>query len=267
LIIAIAPNGARKTKADHPALPMTAPELAETAATCLEAGASMIHLHVRNKDGGHTLDADTYRQATRAIRDAVGNDIIVQVTSEAVGIYGPEAQMAMVRDVKPEAVSLAIREIVPDAAHESGAGEFLHWMYREHISPQYILYSDDDVLRFQDLIRRGVIPGDRHFVLFVLGRYSAGQISSPDDLLPFLGVKGSGMEWAVCAFGPRESACVLMAAALSGHARVGFENNLYLSNGSEAPDNAALVTQVADGAALLGRPVADADTARAILNA
>ncbi len=262
LIISVAPNGARKLKADHPALPLTPEELAATAVACREAGAALIHLHVRDREGRHTLDAPSYRTAIAAIRKAVGQDIIIQATSEAVGMYAPEQQMAMVRDLKPEAVSLAIREIIPDAAAEPAAGEFLAWMGREGIAPQYILYSDQDVERFQDLRRRGLIPGDRHFVLFVLGRYSVGQTSDPTDLLPFLSVKDETMTWAVCAFGPRESACVLTAAALGGHARVGFENNLYLADGALAPDNAALVSQVAAGARLLGRPLADADTAR-----
>lgn len=265
LIITIAPNGARKTRADHPTLPMTPSEIADTAATCRDAGAGMIHLHVRDREGRHTLDPDAYRAAMWAIKEAVGEGVIIQVTSEAVGMYTAEAQMAMVREVRPEAVSLAIREIVPDAAHESAAGEFLAWLYKERICPQYILYSPEDIARFRDLVRRGVVPGEHHFVLFVLGRYTVGQTSRPEDLLPFLTVKDADWIWAVCAFGPRENACVLTSAALGGHARIGFENNFYLSNGQLAPNNAALVAQVKAGAALLGRPVADAATAREML--
>ena len=61
IAIAVAPNGGRKTKADHPALPLTPAELAATAAECLEAGAAMIHVHVRDANGRHLLDADAYR--------------------------------------------------------------------------------------------------------------------------------------------------------------------------------------------------------------
>ena len=56
VVLTVAPNRGRKTKADHPALPLTADELAWTAAECLERGASMIHLHVRDADGQHCLD-------------------------------------------------------------------------------------------------------------------------------------------------------------------------------------------------------------------
>ncbi len=266
LVIAVAPNGARRVRADHQALPITPAEIAESAARCLEAGACMIHMHVRDRDGGHTLDTDAYRAATAAVRDAVGDDLIIQVTSEAVGLYLPEEQMAMVHEVRPEAVSMAIRELVPDEAHEAPAADFFAWLLRENIMPQYIVYSADEVARFADLRRRGVIPGDGVFVLYVLGRYKEGQVSEPIDLLPFLEVTGSmACHWAMCAFGPREGACAMMVTALGGHARVGFENNRYMNSGALAPDNAALVAQVAEGARLVHRPVADADAARQLL--
>ncbi|MFQ6018566.1 MAG: 3-keto-5-aminohexanoate cleavage protein [Kiloniellaceae bacterium] len=265
LILAVAPNGARKTRDDHPALPMTPTEIAACAAACVEAGAAMIHLHVRDRDGRHTLDARAYRAAIEAVRQATGDRLVIQATTEAVGVYGPEQQIAMVHEVKPEAVSLALREIVPDAAHEKPAAEFLAWLKAEGILPQYILYSDQDLARFDDLIARGVVPGGPQFALFVLGRYAAGQRSRPAELLPFLAANAAGHAWAVCAFGPRETACAVTAAALGGHVRVGFENNLYLPDGALAPDNAALVAAAAAGAASIGRPLADAAAARAIM--
>jgi uncharacterized protein (DUF849 family) len=261
-IIAVAPTGARKTKADHPALPITPSEIAATAAACREAGAALIHLHVRDRDGGHSLDADAYRAAIAAIREQVGADIVVQITTEAVGRYRPEEQMAVVREVRPEAASVVISEIVPDEAGEAAAADFFDWMLRERITPQFILFSDADVRRFLDLRRRGVVPGTSHFVLFVLGRYSRGQQSKPADLLPFVAAWPGEDDWAVCAFGARESACALTAAALGGHSRVGFENNIHLGDGSIAPDNAALVAQCRQGTVSIGRPVADAGYVR-----
>ena len=101
-------------------------------------------------------------------------------------------------------------------------------------------------------------------MLFVLGRYAAGQRSDPRDLLPFLNpLPDAGMHWSVCAFGPSESACVLTAAALGGHVRVGFENNLWLANGRLADDNAALVAQAHAGIKLTGRVAATAHEMRA----
>ena len=66
VVVTVAPNGGRKTKADHPALPLTADELARTAAECLERGASMIHLHVRDAEGRHSLDPEAYRATIAA---------------------------------------------------------------------------------------------------------------------------------------------------------------------------------------------------------
>ena len=265
LIVMIAPNGARRTKADHPALPILPGELAVTAALCRDAGASMIHLHVRDRDGGHSLELEAYRAAIAAIAEAVGDELVIQVTSEAVGLYGPEQQMAMVRELRPEAVSLALREIVPGRAWEAAAADFLAWLRAERIAPQYILHGPEEVARYQDLCDRGVIPGERHFLLFVLGKYDEGQEARPTELLAYLRALERPADWAVCAFGRHESACVMAAAALGGHVRVGFENNLYLSDGARAPDNAALVAQARKGAKLLGRPLADAEAARRML--
>lgn len=266
-ILMVAPNGARKTKADHPAVPIGPSEIAEEAVRCREAGASMLHLHVRQADGRHLLDAEAYKAATEAIRQAVGSDMVVQITTEAVGIYSPDEQMAVVREARPEAVSLAVREILPDEESLEQGAAFLAWLGKEHISPQYILYDAADVERFDALRKRGVIPGERAFVLYVLGRYSADQQSNPLDLLPFLGAATGGDIWAVCAFGARESACAAAALALGGHARVGFENNLLMADGGLARHNADLVSQARGAVGLAGRALAGADQVREILAA
>ena len=267
LILTVAPNGARRGKADHPAIPISPEEIGRCAAECADAGAAMIHLHVRDREGGHSLDADAYRAAIKAVKREAGKRIIIQATSEAVGLYAPAQQMAMVREVRPEAVSLAVRELVPNSAGEQEAAKFFAWLAAERILAQLILYSDEDVHRLDDLIARGVLAETQRFVLFVLGRYSAGQRSSPDDILPFLAANRRKYTWAMCAFGPMEAACAIAAAALGGHARVGFENNLYLPDGRVAPNNAALISPVVQGAVAMGRPVADADTAREIMAA
>ncbi|MFG1478744.1 3-keto-5-aminohexanoate cleavage protein [Xanthobacter sp. V4C-4] len=266
LILANAPNGATRTKADHPALPLTAPELAYAAAQALEAGAALIHVHVRDRDGRHLLDADAYRDATAAIRAAVGQRLVLQITSEAAGRYQAPEQMAVVRAARPEAVSLGLREIVPNAAAEAEAAPFFAWLRRERVLVQIILYSAGDVARYLDLKARGVLGEGQDFPLFVLGRYSDGQVSEPRDLLAFLAAAGAQVPlWSMCAFGRRENACALVAAGLGGHVRVGFENNLFAPDGTLAADNAAQLRRAAAGAQTLGRPLADADTARALM--
>jgi 3-keto-5-aminohexanoate cleavage enzyme len=266
LVVMVAPNGARRTKADHAALPITPSEIARAAARCAEAGASVLHVHVRDDDGRHTLDPGRYRAAIQAIRAAVGERIVVQITTEAVGRYAPGEQIEVVRELRPEAVSLALAELIPDAAAEAEAAALLDWLRRERIAPQYILYSPQEVAWFHDLRRRGVIPQRRPFALFVLGRYAERTEAQPPDVLPFLEAHtGTDCPWSLCAFGPREGACVLTAAGLGGQVRVGFENNLWLADGRLAASNAELVEQVTAGAKLVGREVADIATARAFL--
>jgi uncharacterized protein (DUF849 family) len=268
LMIAAAPNGARKTPRDHPALPVTADQLADTAATCQQAGAAMFHLHVRDAEGRHSLDPRHYARAIDAIRARVGDRLVIQATSESGGVYGPREQLDAMRALEPESVSLAVREAIGRAEDEAAAGEFLAWAGRQGVAVQYILYDRQDLARYRDLVARGVIPGKRHWLLFVLGSYAQGRDAEPRDLLEFVTADWPGeTPWMVCAFGPREAAAALTAAGLGGQVRVGFENNLQLPDGTTAPDNAALVANLAAAARALGRPPAGADALRARLHA
>jgi 3-keto-5-aminohexanoate cleavage enzyme len=265
LVVMVAPNGARRTKADHANLPITPSEIAREAERCCAAGASILHVHVRDGEGRHSLDPDLYRAAVDAVRQKLGERMVVQITTEAVGRYSPAEQIAAVRALRPEAVSIALAELMPDEAAVGQAAAFLDWLRREEIAPQYILYGPDQVVRFNDLRRRGVIPQRRPFTLFVLGRYAERTQAQPRDLVPYLAAHDALCPWAACAFGPREAACVLTAAGLGGHARIGFENNLWLADGGLAATNAQLVEQVSAGAGLLGREVADIRATRAFL--
>jgi len=244
ITIAVAPNGGRRTQADHPAIPITAAELALTARAALDEGAAMIHAHIRDGAGRHLLDADGYRNAIAAITKSTDDQLLIQITSEAVGRYAPAEQIAVVRAVRPEAVSLALRELVPDQTHENRFAEFLLWLKREHVIPQVILYTPADVARFADLERRGLIPWQNVPILFVLGIYGAARDSIPADLDPFLAAAVPA-HWMVCAFGRHEAECLVAAAQRGGHARVGFENNLSRPDGSLATDNAEQVRTLA----------------------
>ena len=125
VVLTVAPNGGRKTKADHPALPLAADELARTAAECLERGASMIHIHVRDAEGRHCLDPEAYRVTIAHICQEVGDRLVLQITSESIGRYSPDEQRAAVLKTNPEAVSLALRELAPEGAEEKDFGGFL----------------------------------------------------------------------------------------------------------------------------------------------
>jgi len=264
LIITVAPNGAYKQASDHAALPLTPGALAHEARRCRDLGTAMLHLHIRDAEGRHSLDVEGYREALRMVRAAVGDTLVLQVTSEAARIYRPAEQIAMVKALRPEAVSVALRELDQPEIGKAGLADFFGWLAREHVMTQVILYDVTDLRRWQALRAAGVLPDAPWFLLFVLGRYSATQTSSPRDLLPFLQAHSGPEPWAVCAFGAAEHTCVTTSACLGGHVRVGFENNLRLKDGSLAPHNGALVAQAAQAAACIGRPLATADDVRAL---
>jgi uncharacterized protein (DUF849 family) len=109
---------------------------------------------VRDAHGNHALDPDLYRSATAAIQRAVGDRLVIQMSSEAGGRYTPAEQIAAVRALRPESVSIALREIIPNTDAESDAAAFLAWVVAERIIPQFILYSVGDALRYNDFRRR-----------------------------------------------------------------------------------------------------------------
>ncbi len=239
--IMVAPNGARRNKADHPALPMTIGETVAAAVACRDAGADGLHAHVRDENGAHVLDAGRYRELLSEMRDKAP-EMSVQITTEAVGKYSPSEQRKLVRDVVPEAVSIAVREMVPNGETEE-AGRFYHWAREAGVAIQHILYSPEDLSGFYRLIEGGTIPGGSHQVLFVLGRYAEKQESVPADLNVFLTElrkcrEGLQLDWGVCAFGHQETDCLSYAVSQGGKARIGFENGLWNRDGSLAVDNA-----------------------------
>lgn len=266
LVVIAAPNGARLDKAGHPAVPLSATEIADCAVNLAAVGVSVLHLHVRDERGGHVLDATRYRAAMDAIRDRVADRLVLQVTTEAVGQYNRQQQMALVRELRPEAVSLALRELCPDADAEDDAGKFFRELAEMDVWPQYILYSAAEAARFEQLRQDGFFGAANPFALFVLGRYGDTLMGDPAELENFLATFEPGaFPWAVCCFGATEATAVQRASAAGGHVRIGFENNRTLPDGSVARDNAQLV------AAELGtlmrpdgpqRPIASVDWVR-----
>lgn len=238
--IAVAPNGARMTRADHRGVPITPRELAQCAEACVAAGAALLHLHVRDAMGRHSLAPCDYRPALEAIRARVGDALIVQVTTEAAGRYTTAMQLEAARELAPEALSLAVREWWGDRALYHDVAQFLTELHARGALVQYIVYDRDDLALCARLHAEGTIPQRRPHVLIVLGSYTDQRDGHPLDLVPLRNALPAGWRWSVCAFGAEELRCVMAAALLGGHARVGFENNTWLPTGPAA-DNAALV--------------------------
>ena len=244
----VAPNGARRGKADHPALPVTVAETVATAIACQKAGADGIHLHVRDQNARHSLDVGLYREAIAAVKDAVPS-MFLQVTSEAAGRYDADAQRAMIRELRPASVSVALREIFPAPSEKRIAQEFYAWAQDEGVGVHHITYTPDELAWFLDCVDEGVIPGTHHQLQLVLGSYAGTEPSRPSDLEPYLArllarQDDLTFDWMVCAFGPAETTCLAYTVSRGGKARVGFENSLWNADGSVARDNAERVAEV-----------------------
>lgn len=265
-IIMCAPNGARRGKSDHANIPLTPTEIADCAEEVLAAGASILHLHVRDEAGGHSLSVRRYQDAISAVRARVGDKLVIQATSEAVGRYSRDQQMEMVKLLKPEAVSLALREICPGPADEASTTAFFSWIEASRIFPQIILYDEKDVGKFEYLRQQGVFCQQRPFVLCVLGKYGSSNGETLSDLQQFADVLSPvQVPWAACSFGAAEHGLAAKTLQYGGHVRVGFENNLHRRDGGLADNNAELVAGAYSVARDAGYSAATADDVRQML--
>jgi uncharacterized protein (DUF849 family) len=264
-IIMAAPNGARRTRADHPNLPVGIDDTIAEAARCHAAGATILHAHVRDDDAQHVLDPLRYQALFDGLADEVP-DMLLQMTTEAVGRYTPQQQARCVYAVKPRLISMAVREMAGGNSDPDFARDFYRRAREQEVHVQHIVYDGDDLNRLFSLQSRGVIPGGRLCALFVLGRYLEHRESEPADIEPFLEARGDrDLDWFVCAFGSREHDCALSALRRGGHARVGFENNLLRPDGSLAENTAEQVAALRSAALSAGIEIADAARTREIL--
>lgn len=248
-------------------LPISPQEIAECAEAVLEAGASILHLHVRDPVGGHTLDVGAYRRAISAVRERVGDRLIIQATTEAQGLYAPDQQMDMVRALKPEAVSLALREIVPGGELSMKVRELFRWMRGEGIFPHIILYDARDLKILEQYAEARLFGDNLPFLLFVAGRYVDETNAKHNPFAYFTSrVDSLKFPWAVCSFGAEEHKAADFAARNGGHIRVGFENNLWRPDGNLAHDNAELVAFARSKAEKAGRGIMLAADVRRMIN-
>ena len=240
--IMVAPNGGRKTKEDHPAIPLTIEELLICATDCHAAGADAIHAHMRDENGEHVLDVGMYREFTSEL-SIRAPQMAIQATTEAIGRYTAEQQRAFVKELQPTMVSASIKEICSQG-EESQIKEFYHWAKDSNVNIQHILYSPAEVSFLETLQNRTIIPKGKLNMLFVLGRYSDGVPSDPDAINLFLEAAARNAHWMICAFGKSETDCLATAYQMGGTIRVGFENNVLNSDGSVAKDNCERVRNI-----------------------
>jgi 3-keto-5-aminohexanoate cleavage enzyme len=263
-IIMVAPSGARKTQKDHPALPVSIAETVDEAVRCHAAGATVLHAHVRGEQDEHLLDSGLYQELIAEMKHRAP-DMLVQITTEAVGIYTPKQQVACVQTVIPEMASVSLKEMTSNFSDFDFAKRFYNWSIEAGVHIQHILYSAEDLNQFLTLKQTNIIPSSHRCVLFVLGRYAVEFQSNPVDLDPFVACDLTGLDWFVCAFGSKEQACVNAGISQGGHARIGFENNLLLPNGELADNTAQLVTKLSQSIQVSQHTIASSEQTRQVL--
>ncbi len=236
----IAPNGARRTTADHPALPVTEADLAGTARACQREGATAIHLHVRDDAQRHSLDPHRYRDAMAAVAEQAPR-LGVQITTESAGRYQPAEQLACLQALRPAAASVAVREMAADPAVARRAFAFAD---EAGIELQHILYAPACVAQLLDWRSDGTVRPTTG-----PGAAGAGPVRTATRRQtrrhgpPAGGAENRTGEgnWraSVCAFGPQEHRCLSVARAQGLGVRLGFENSLCGEDGRPHADNAA----------------------------
>lgn len=262
VVIAAAPNGARLQKSDHPAVPISRHEIVRSCADCVAAGATLLHVHLRDADGKHLLDAAGARDLEAEIVKELGSDVVVQTTTEAFGIYAAGQQLEFLKAARPSAASLAWREITRPDVTQSELAQVLAWCGRERIALQYILYDAADLQSFRTAVEDGVVPEVHPHVLFVIGRYQGAMPSDARALPGFLPSGFATSSWMACAFGAAGYEVLYAAALLHGHVRIGFENGTILPDGNVAQDNATLVSALRDAFEAMGLRAASATESR-----
>ena len=237
-----APTGARRQKDDHAGTPLTTEEIAVTAREVAEVGAEEFHLHVRDDDGKHSLDAGRYREAMAAVAEAAPT-LDIQITTESAGLYSVEDQFACLEAVTPAYATAALRETTRDAK----VAEKIYSLAAEKgIRMQHILYDREDIDLLRQAYASGLIANDSRQAIFVLGRYAPPRLAQVWELKPLLGHAADlHLDWTVCAFGKHETACLTEALKYGGSVRVGFENNIHMPDGSLAVSNREQVANIA----------------------
>jgi 3-keto-5-aminohexanoate cleavage enzyme len=264
LILTAAIVGAEVTRAQTPHLPLTVEEVAAEARRCRDAGASVIHLHARFDDGSNTQSAARYRELIEAIQGAT--DCIVQTTTGgAVGMSIEERAGPLA--CKPEMATLNCGTInFGDDVFVNSRPDIrrLAALIRDAGSvPELECYEVGHVEEALALARDGFLRGPLHFQ-FVLG--VPGGIGAREENVHFLrSLVPSGATWGVAAVGRHQQPMTELAMRLGGHARVGLEDNIYLSKGVLAEGSAPLVERAAKYAREIGRTLAEPTRARELL--
>ena len=265
LIITAAISGAEVTKEHNPAIPYTVEEIGREAESAYKAGASIIHLHVREDDGTPTQSKARFKECMDEIKRRCPDVIIQPSTGGAVGMSDEERLQPT--ELNPEMATLDCGtlnfggdEIFVNT--ENTIKNFGKIMIEKDIKPEIEVFDKgmiDYAIRFE---KQGFIKKPMHFD-FVLGVQMA---ATARDLVFMVHSIPADSTWTAAALGRNQFLIAAITIAMGGHVRVGFEDNIYLSKGVLAKSNGEMVEKVVRIAKELGREIASPAEAREILS-
>ena len=268
LIITAAICGAEVTKEQNPNVPYTVEEIVREAKSAHEAGAAIVHLHVRFDDGTPTQSQERFQEGTEAILKECPDVIIIPSTGGAVGMTPDERLQSTNTTPVPEMATLDCGtcnfgdEIFDNTMPTMRA--FGARMMEKGIKPEYECFEMGHLDTILTMARKGQVPGAPMQFNFVLGAPGCTPATIP-NLCWLVNNIPAGSTWTVTGVGRSAFPMAAAAIAMGGNVRVGFEDNLYLSKGVLAKSNGELVEKVVRIAKELGREIATSDEARVIL--
>ena len=269
LIITAAICGAEVTKEQNPNVPYTVEEIVREAKSAVDAGAAIVHLHVREDDGRPTQSHVRFQECTEAILKVCPNVILIPSTGGAVGMTPDERLDSTNTTPIPEMATLDCGtcnfgdEIFDNTMPTMRA--FGKRMIEKGIKPEYECFEMGHLDTILTMARKGQVPGDPMQFNFVLGVPGCTP-ATVDNLCWLVNKIPAGSTWTATGIGRHAFTLAAPAIAMGGNVRVGFEDNLYLERGVLAKSNGELVDKVVRMAKLLGREVATSDEARQILS-
>jgi len=268
LVITAAICGAEVTKEQNPNVPYTVEEIGIQAALAYKAGASIIHVHVRYDDGTPTQDKERFRECIVEIYKRCPDVIILPSTGGAVGMTVEERLQPIYLDPTPEIATLDCgtvnfggNEIFVNT--ETMIIEFAEKMNILGIKPELEIFDKGMIDTVFRLHKKGIIKSPMHFNL-VFG-VPGGIAATTNNLVFLVNSLPKESTYMVTAIGRHEFPMITQSIAMGGHARVGFEDNLFLSKGVLAVSNGELVEKAVKIAKSMGRAVANPQEAARII--
>ncbi len=266
LIITAAICGAEVTKEHNPAVPYTIEECVREAGLAYEAGASIIHLHVREDDGTPTQDKNRFKAVMNAIHAKYPDVIIQPSTGGAVGMSNDERLQPT--ELNPEMATLdcGTLNFGGDEIFENTENTIKYFgerMIERGIKPELEVFDKSMIDMALRLHKKGYIKSPMHFD-FVMG-VNGGISGTLRDFVFLRNSIPSDATYTVAGIGRFEFPLAAAAIIDGGHVRVGFEDNTMLAKGVMAKSNGELVEKVVRLAKEFGREIANPAEAREIL--